>query len=252
MTPDMRILVADDDETALARLTRLLGDVDNVEIIGLAREADRAAEMIDALKPDLAMLGADLPRRNGLLLARALMATPRVEVLFMTDADEGAPPPWPRHPGACLSKPVSAEMLADALDRARAGRRASAPPMAMDPTTPPAAGCLDAFWVPGSRGLTRVDVSTIDWIEAARDYVLLHTGARSHILRATMGSLERQLDARQVLRISRSAFVRPDRVADLVEQGSGRHVVILRSGQTVRVGPTYGEALERLRGLIAA
>ena len=90
-----------------------------------------------------------------------------------------------------------------------------------------------------------VPLHTIDWIEAARDYVLLHTDSRSHILRATMTSLEQQLDPALMVRVSRSAFVRRDAIKGLSPQGRGGLIAVLKSGAGVRVGATFVASISR-------
>lgn len=103
------------------------------------------------------------------------------------------------------------------------------------------------FWVPTSRGQIRVPVDTIEWIEAAKDYALLHTAERSHMIRVTMSALERGLDPAQMIRVHRSAFVRPKSVLQI--NSIGRHMaLVLRSGATVRVGPRHwDEVRHRLK-----
>ena len=94
------------------------------------------------------------------------------------------------------------------------------------------------FWIPTSRGQVRVAVDQIEWIEAAKDYALLHTGERSHMIRITMGQLEEALDPKQMMRVHRSAFVAPKTVLQI--SAIGRHMtLVLRSGASVRVGPRH-------------
>ncbi len=100
------------------------------------------------------------------------------------------------------------------------------------------------FWIPTSRGQVRVPVDTIEWIEAAKDYALLHTGERSHMIRITMGQLEDSLDPAQLVRVHRSAFVAPSAV--LLINAIGRHMtLVLKSGASVRVGPRHWEEVRR-------
>jgi len=105
----------------------------------------------------------------------------------------------------------------------------------------------EEFWIPTSRGEIRVPVDTIEWIEAAKDYALLHTPERSHMIRITMGALEQGLDPAQMIRVHRSAFVRPGSVLRI--SAIGRHMVLeLKSGAVVRVGPRHwGEVRHRLK-----
>lgn len=105
----------------------------------------------------------------------------------------------------------------------------------------------DEFWIPTSRGQIRVPVDTIEWIEAAKDYALLHTPERSHMIRITMAALEAGLDPQKMIRVHRSAFVSPRAVHRI---GTiGRHMTLeLRSGAVVRVGPRHwGEVRHRLK-----
>jgi len=107
---------------------------------------------------------------------------------------------------------------------------------------------LQEFWIPTSRGQIRVPVDTIEWIEAAKDYALLHTGERSHMIRVTMAALEQGLDPAMMMRVHRSAFVRPNAVLQI--SAIGRHMaLVLRSGASVRVGPRHWDEVRyRLKG----
>ena len=96
----------------------------------------------------------------------------------------------------------------------------------------------DGFWVPERHGQRRVPIEAIDWIEAARDYVLLHTALRSHLLRITMAALEERLAGSPLLRVHRSAFVRPDRVSEVRREGPVL-TLVLADGAEVQVGPSY-------------
>lgn len=84
--------------------------------------------------------------------------------------------------------------------------------------------------VPGARGATRVSVASLIWVEAARGYVMLHTAARSLILRETMGRLEARLDPRHAIRVHRSAFVNPAAVTEIQRLGKGLIAVLLQNG----------------------
>ena len=90
-------------------------------------------------------------------------------------------------------------------------------------------------------------IDTIEWIEAAKDYALLHTRERSHMIRITMAALEDGLDPAKMIRVHRSAFVRPGSVRRI--SAIGRHMVLeLQSGASVRVGPRHwGEVRHRLQ-----
>jgi DNA-binding LytR/AlgR family response regulator len=104
------------------------------------------------------------------------------------------------------------------------------------------------FWISDPKGSVRVPVNRIEWIEAAKDYVLLHTQLRSHMLRATMSALEDRLDPEELARVHRSAFIRPSAVTELKKAGRSAEAV-LASGAVVPVSLSYLANLERRLGL---
>src|SRR5262249_3876518 len=105
----------------------------------------------------------------------------------------------------------------------------------------------DGFWVPERHGQRRVPIETIEGIEAARDYVLLHTDVRSHMLRITMVALEEKLAGTALLRVHRSAFVRPDRVTE-VKRANRTMSLVLSDGANVQVGPSYADTVKEALG----
>jgi two-component system, LytTR family, response regulator len=95
------------------------------------------------------------------------------------------------------------------------------------------------IWVPSRQGAIRVDVQSIDWIEAARDYVLLNTPTRSHILRAKISDLECRIDPRIMIRVHRSHMVRLQAVTGIERPGKGVLRLLLADGANLQVGPTF-------------
>ena len=104
------------------------------------------------------------------------------------------------------------------------------------------------IWVPERNGQRRVPIETIDWVEAARDYVLLHTELRSFMLRITMAALEEKLSGTPLIRVHRSAFVRPSKVAE-IRRVQRATTLLLTDGTSVQVGPSYVSGLEAALGL---
>lgn len=248
----LRILIADDEPLALTRLQTLIEDIEGVEIVGTAQDGEEAAARIEALKPDLALLDIRMPNQSGLSLARVLEADPDIEVVFVTAYDHFAAQAFEVNAVDYLLKPVEKSRLVMAIERARRRRKPGGArdvaPVALSPagTMELPNSTSEGFWVPGRDGLYRVDLMSIDWIEAARDYVILHTSTRSHILRSTMDALQAQMDPDMMIRISRSAFVRKNAVVAVNRQGRGAYVVELGDTTAVRVGATYARAAEDL------
>jgi two-component system LytT family response regulator len=88
----------------------------------------------------------------------------------------------------------------------------------------------------------------IDWVEAAGNYVRLHAGAESHLLRETMNGLEAKLDPERFIRIHRSTMVNIERIKELQPWFHGDYVVILRDDRQLTMSATYREKLDELRG----
>lgn len=249
----LRVLLVDDEPLALARVSAALRDVDDVVVVGAAGDGEEAIESIGRHKPDLVLLDIQMPGLDGLGVAAALSGAQRPEVVFVTAFDQYASDAFQVEAVDYLLKPVKFDRLRQALDRARrrremreaTGRAAELELVVNQLRSAEAAeeAFETEFWVPTLHGVKRVPVANISWIEAARDYVLLHTATRSHLFRATMSGLERRLDPTQMIRVHRSSFVRPAAVAEVQRQGKGLYALKLRDGAVVQVGPTYATAL---------
>lgn len=244
----MRILLVDDEPAALERLAALLSQSPDVSVVGTARNGREAAQAIADLHPDLVLLDIQMPEASGLAVAAALPPEDRPEIIFVTAFELYAADAFEVEAADYLLKPVRFDRLRQAIERAR--RRQSqrtALARAADALAAPADEDPDGFWVQVRTGFVRVPLGDIDWIEAAKDYVLLHTATRSHIHRATMNALERKLNPAELTRVHRSAFVRPARVAEVKRLGKGLISLVLQDGVNVAVGPSYVNAVtERL------
>ena len=240
----MRLLLVDDEPAALERLSALLTQVPDVEVVGLARNGREAAEAIAEHKPDLVLLDIQMPERSGLSVAAGLPADQRPEIVFVTAFELYAADAFEVEAADYLLKPVRFDRLRQALERARRrqGLRAAAA-RAEEAASAPLEEDADGFWVQVRSGFVRVALAEIDWIEAAKDYVLLHTATRSHIHRATMNALERKLNPAELIRVHRSAFVRPARVKEVQRLGKGLISLVLDDGVNIAVGPSYVNAV---------
>jgi DNA-binding LytR/AlgR family response regulator len=251
----MRVLLVDDEPAALERLQALFEQIPSVEVVGSASSGREALERIEALKPDLVMLDIQMPERSGLSVAGALPLDERPEIVFVTAFEMYAVDAFDAEAADYLLKPVRFDRLRQAVERARR-RRTMKEPAAPAPAptlaeTAPSAREAVSFWVPGRNGHVRVSSADLDWIEAARDYVLLHTPTRSHIHRVTMMALEEVLDPDLLTRVHRSAFVNLGRVQEVQRLGKGLISLVLRDGVVVAVGPTYVKAVLARLGLSA-
>lgn len=254
----MRVLLVDDESLALDRLASFFADIEGVEVVGRASDGNQALERIRELKPDLVIMDIQMPGKTGLRAAADIDVDPRPELVFVTAHEHYAPDAFEVDAADYLLKPVRFDRLRQAVDRARRRRaqRSSAERAAeleaevaalrsSSAVQPPGD---DGFWIPERHGQRRVPLEAIGWIEAARDYVLLHTELRSHLLRITMAALEERLAGSHLLRVHRSAFVRPDRVVEVKREGRSLALVLV-DGAEVQVGPSYVAATKAALGL---
>lgn len=254
----MRVLLVDDEQLALDRLKVFFGDIEDTEVVGEARDGENAIRLIDELRPDLVILDIQMPGRNGLRTASDINVEPRPEVVFVTAHEHYAPDAFDLEAADYILKPVRFDRLRVATERARKRRqlhdvaaRANRLEAEMHGLRDGQAGAArpdPEIWVPERHGQRRVPIESIDWIEAARDYVLLHTELRSYMLRATMSMLEEKLAGTPLIRVHRSAFIRPSRVTEIRHEGRTMSL-ILADGTSVQVGPSYVEAVEQALGI---
>jgi two-component system response regulator AlgR len=241
----LRTLIVDDEPLAIERLQILCAGLEAIDLIGTANDGEAALRLIDALAPDLVLLDIAMPGLSGMDVARALegQAKPPA-IIFCTAFDQFAVAAFDVAAVGYLLKPVTSPQLAKAIARVqeRIGAvRAERPDM-------PA--WIEEFWVPHRSEVIRIAASDIDWIEAERDYMRLHTGARSFLLHQTISELERRLDPDRFIRIHRSTIVRRDYIDGLKHDGLGAWSARLKDGTELRIGRSYQAAAKTMAGRV--
>lgn len=239
----MRALIADDEPIARRRLASLLRSIPNVELLGAAADGVQAAEMIAEHQPDLVVLDIEMPGRSGLDLAGALQGPGAPVVVFVTAFARYAPKAFDIEAADYLLKPVMRDRLAQAMRRADQirRRRAVAAGAPLLQTTGPdlADGRPNALWAPIRGGRVRLSAADILWIEGARDYAILHTAARSHMLRTALGTLQDLFSPQLIRRTHRSFLVNLGEVHEIRHRTRGDVSLVLRDGSETPVGPSY-------------
>lgn len=248
----MKLLIVD-DEPLSRELTRcLLGEVEDVEVVGEAESGAAALAMIPTVDPDAIFLDVSMPGRSGIQTAIDLVPHD-IDVVFVTAHEEYAVDAFELGAADYVLKPLRRPRLAKALERLRQrrlARRASTPDAPPSPAPPPRADEEEVFWVPVLHGAARVAVGDIQRVEAARDHVYFHTAARAYLYRTTMAELEQRLAAGGLIRVHRSAFVRPSAVRGINRRGKVT-TLTLADNSVVPVGPLYrAQALAAITGAV--
>ncbi len=229
MIASLRALVVDDEPAARRRLCRLITSLPGVAVVGQAGDGEGAIALSRELRPDVLLLDIQMPAPSGLDVVKQL-PDPRPHVIFVTAFDSFAVRAFELEAMDYLLKPVTVSRLAEALSRARKG-------------TASANGRLQRIPVKRAGRVDLVDAATIEWIEAADNYVVLHTASGSHVVRETLTGLESVLDAARFERVHRSAIVAIDHIEHLRPAHHGDWTAHLKSGARISISRTYRQAL---------
>jgi len=259
----IRTLLVDDEKLAIQGLQLRLEPYSDVEIIGTCANGREAIRAIKTEKPDLVFLDIQMPGFDGFSVVKGVMEIEPPLFVFVTAYEEHAIRAFEANAVNYLMKPVDEDKLADTLDRVRtrlAEKRsaeeakklqdvlAEIAPDAIEnmPADEESAGRYERMINIKDRGqIFRVDVETIEHIEAAGDYMCIYTGDNSLILRETMKDLERRLDPRVFQRVHRSTIVNLDQVHQVKPHTNGECFLVLGSGAEVKVSRSYRDVVAR-------
>ncbi len=242
----LRTLIVDDEPLAVERMQVICAGLDAINVVGTASDGEAALRLIEALKPDLVLLDMTMPKLDGLGVAGALNkydGDVRPAVIFVTAHDDFAVEAFDLDAVDYVLKPVAADRLGRAIERA-AARRGPGGSVASD--------WLEELWVPHRSELLRIAVSEVGRVDAERDYVRLHVGegeeARSYLLLQTIAGLEKKLNPAEFIRIHRSTILRKDRIRGLRHDGLGVWSAEIEDGEALRIGRTYLPKVKAMAG----
>ena len=260
MSAVLRVLAVDDEALALRRLEILLARIPEVELVGTAESGPEALEKVSSLRPDVLLLDIRMAGLDGFDVVEKLDGPFVPLVVFVTAFDHFASRAFEISAVDYIVKPVELDRLRSALRKAHRSLAADDAEArvaelrgvvaALRAEARPAEGKRfeTELWAERRGEYVRIRVTELDWVEAERDYVRLHVGGQSYLLRETIGAMEGRLDPAVFIRVRRSALVQRDRIASIRRQGYGDFRIALTTGGEVRVGRTY---VRQVRTLIA-
>jgi two-component system response regulator AlgR len=244
MSETLKTLIVDDEPLAIERLQILCARIPDLLLVGTASDGAAALRLIEALTPDLILLDIAMPGMTGMDVAHALEGrSARPSIVFCTAFDQFAVAAFDVSATDYLLKPIAADRLERAIVRVKSVRNShqALPETAMSPWA-------REFWVPHRGEIIRIDVAEIDLIEAERDYMRLHVGARSYLLHQTITDLERKLDPAEFVRLHRSTIVRRGMISGFKYDENGAWQAQLRDGKSLRVGRSYLASAREIAG----
>ena len=262
----IRTILVDDEPLATQGLRLRLEAHDDVEVVATAANGREAIRQIKTHKPDLVFLDIQMPGFDGFSVISGMMEVEPPLFVFVTAYTEHAMRAFEAQAVDYLEKPVAEERLAATLDRVRqrlaekrgaeeAERLKSAlaehAPQAAEELADaapegPASNRFEKMINIRDQGqIFRVDVDTIERIDAAGDYMCIQTGDNTLILRETMKDLEKRLDPRRFQRVHRSTIVNLDLVKQVKPHTNGECFLVLDSGAQVKVSRSYRDVVAR-------
>lgn len=242
----IRVLVADDEAPARAKLRKLIAAEDGFEVVGEAADGEEAVARIRELAPDLVLLDIQMPRKDGFEVIATIGVEAMPPVIFVTAFDEHALRAFEVHALDYLLKPFAPTRLRKVLDHVRS----RLPGVAEEGIGERLRQLLDAL-KPPSNFLTRLLVSRekereillpvekIDLIRAQGNYLEFFTSEGRFRRRGTLSDLLDRLDSEAFLQVNRSEVVALDAVAELSPWFHGDYRIQLRNGMHVSWSRRY-------------
>jgi len=250
----IRVMVVDDEPLARGMVREMLDSDPEAEIVGECANGRDAISAIKSLGPDLIFLDVQMPEFGGFDVLEAFADEPLPRVIFVTAYDQYAVRAFEVHALDYLLKPFDRERFMTAWQRAKLQiskdqfDRRDQHIMALLEELKAGPRYIERLVVKTAGRVFFLDINDIDCIEAEGNYVRVHNGPKSYLLRETISGLESQLDPKEFLRIHRSAIVRIDKIKELQPWFHGEYHVILEGGKQLTLSRNYRSNLQEAVG----
>jgi two-component system LytT family response regulator len=263
----LRVLIVDDEVLARRGLKHRLNQVDDAEVVAEARNGREALKAIRELKPDLVFLDIQMPGIGGFEVIAELQGEDIPAIVFVTAFDEYAIKAFEANAIDYLLKPIEDSRLHEAICRVReslhqkqAMKHKKSLLRLVSQITGENVASMKEIDSKGVHKMTKKEISKlaikdgghitwvpqdqIEWIDAAGDYMCVHAGGKTHIMRKTMKELEAELDPSLLQRIHRSTIVNVNRVIEMQSHINGEYFLTLEGGHTIKLSRTYKDKLK--------
>jgi two-component system LytT family response regulator len=249
MSAKMKILIVDDETLARELVKNYLVGVKGIEIVGECENGFEALKAIQELQPDLIFLDIQMPKIDGFELLEVLDTRP--EIIFCTAYDQYAIKAFEMNAVDYLLKPFSKERLQQAVEKAR--QRFGTLSLALGTPSPveklknqieEERKVLERIVTRLGSKVTVIPVDHIHYLEAADDYVMIHSELGDHLKEKTMKYFEVHLPPEQFIRIHRSYIVNISEIKTLEKYSKDSYLAILKNGDKIKVS---SEGYKRLR-----
>lgn len=269
MSRMIRTLIVDDEPLARRGLELRLAEQPDIQIVAQCGDGASAMKAVSEFAPDLMFLDVQMPGLDGFATLRAIPAPQLPLTVFCTAYDHYAIRAFEASAVDYLLKPVDDSRLHQALFRVREeldrrdsgkhceqllrllGDLSGKPSLTLEEALQGAGerklGPGDRLSIRDGQRTVRVDLATVRWVDAAGDYMCIHTDGETFVLRATMRDLESRLDPRSFPRVHRSTLVNAKRVVSLRPHLNGEQFLALDCGHEIKLSRSYRDRLELLK-----
>jgi two-component system LytT family response regulator len=245
MTAPLRALIVDDERLARAELRRLCSAIPALELIGECSGGRDAVAAVRRERPDILLLDVEMPGVNGFDVIELLQHNEIPAVILVTAYDKYALRAFDVHAVDYILKPAEPARLRAAVESARTrvearaieGRRQHL--TALLDEIKGRSRRADSIAVPSHGGILRIPMTAVDWLQAEDNYVRIHSGGKSYLLRSTLAALEKKLDAKEFVRIHRSAIASVSKIARLRRSALNHYAIVLDNGVQLRLSRAY-------------
>jgi len=250
----LKLLIVDDEPLARERIREMLRADPQIEVIGDCSNGDDAIEAVKTFRPDILLLDIQMPGTDGFGVLEALDPQDIPCVIFITAYDQYAVKAFEVYALDYLLKPFDRERFTRAIERGKQHvlkeRNSSLNDrvLAVLNEIKNKPEYLERLVIRTNGHIFFIKTEEIDWLEAEGNYVRLHSGKESYLLRDAISSLENQLDPKRFLRIHRSAIVNINRIQELQPWFHGEYRVILQDGVQLTLSRSYRDKLNELVG----
>jgi two-component system, LytTR family, response regulator len=253
-TKKLRVIIVDDEPPARNKIRELIKSEQDVEIVDECTNGREAVQSITSNSPDLVFLDIQMPELDGFGVIEAIGPEQFPAVIFVTAYDQYAVQAFEVHAIDYLLKPFDRQRFQTALNRVKdhlQSNRHDDLNQQLDSLLRQLKGPkkqAERFVVKSGGRVFFLKNDEIDWIEAAGNYVRLHVGNETHLLRETMSAIQKKLDPALFIRIHRSTFVNIEKIKELQPWFHGEYVVIMRDGTQLTMSRSYRSNLPDLMG----
>jgi len=270
MRKTLSTIIVDDEPLARKGLAIRLASYEDIVIVKQCVNGREALEAVSVLKPDLMFLDIQMPGLNGFQVIQEIIKQQlkMPMIIFVTAFDQYAIKAFDVHAIDYLLKPADEHRLNQSVDKIRQTIKNEVDSLhkvklvhlvsqvtgndcdqilteLSNNQSVSLSAYSDILAIKDAGALTRVPVKNILWIDAAGDYMCVHTNEKTHILRKTMKELEQCLDPKQFIRSHRSTIVNKQFIEKFCSQLNGEYYLVMGNGKELKVSRNYKEKVKK-------